>query len=430
MAFFDFSPNDLREAGWAIVFHGEEDPAVVAAFQPLIEHRGSRIGNPELVKVFDYRDGESVQHWLARHKVSLGNVRPDRVPYYVLIVGSPERISFDFGLQLGLFYGVGRLHFDNPGGYRKYVESIIRYETSTTVLAGKEVLFFGTRHANDPATKYSSEFLLKPLADETGERNLFARVAKVARVEYKSKLISPPEATKSCLQSIFAPPPDRPSPPLLFVATHGVAWKKEDPRQRAEQGALVCQNYPGVGAGPLVPDHYFAASDLGPEAHVFGMVCFLFASYSLGTPAQEILPRGEKDQVADQPFVTALPQALLSHPNGGVLGVIGQTTRGWLSPQQQSTGGGGAEDKWTHLQPYENAITNILRGWPLGHALREFSSRYAALSAQLANLQEENLFGGTVSERELSKLVVERASMGGFALLGDPAAQLNTRALR
>ncbi|MGH9799635.1 MAG: hypothetical protein ACRD82_04660, partial [Blastocatellia bacterium] len=81
---------------------------------------------------------------------------------------------------------------------------------------------------------------------------------------------------------------------------------------------------------------------------------------------------------------------------------------------------------WAHLQPYENAISNILRGWPLGYALREFNDRYAALSAQMGTPTENR----AMSDRELSAMWLERASLGGFALFGDPAARLNTNSLR
>ena len=425
MAVFDFSPSDLHEAGWAIVFHNEEDEAVKSALQPLIEHRRKQISDPELVKVLDYRNGESAREWLARHKVDFGYLRPDHLPYYLLMVGSPERMPFQFSQTLSLFYGIGRLHFDEVENYRRYVESLIRYDNSTSAVTEKNVVFFGPDIENDRATKFSVEQILKPLADE---KNFFARLAKVARVEYASRLIPPKEATKERLLSIFRPEGSQLPTSLLFAATHGVDLTPSKPEQRQIQGALLCQDYPGASPAGLKPEHFFAANDLPADARVFGMTCFLFASHSVGAPERENLPGGKEQIIADKPFFAALPQALLSHNRGSALGVIGLINRGWLP-----TSGFGEKDadtkpnRWAHLQPYENAISNILRGWPLGYALREFNDRYAAFSAQMAfNLDKS----GTLSDRDMAALWLERAFVEGLALFGDPAAKINTSLLQ
>ena len=49
----------------------------------------------------------------------------------------------------------------------------------------------------------------------------------------------------------------------------------------------------------------------------------------------------------------------------------------------------------------------------------------AVLSAQMADVKLERL-----SEREVSTLTAERASMEGYVLFGDPAARLNIRQLQ
>src|SRR4051794_7528896 len=50
---FDRDPKNIKEAGWCIVFHQAEDPAVKAALQPLIDHRRKQIGDDKVVKVLD-----------------------------------------------------------------------------------------------------------------------------------------------------------------------------------------------------------------------------------------------------------------------------------------------------------------------------------------------------------------------------------------
>jgi len=45
------------------VFHKDENPAVKAAFQPLVNHRRKKIANDNIVKELEYRDGETVPQW-------------------------------------------------------------------------------------------------------------------------------------------------------------------------------------------------------------------------------------------------------------------------------------------------------------------------------------------------------------------------------
>src|SRR5262245_46773154 len=52
-ALFDIDLTDIKQAGWAIVFHTAEDPAVEAALQPLIDHRRKQIGNDSIVKTLE-----------------------------------------------------------------------------------------------------------------------------------------------------------------------------------------------------------------------------------------------------------------------------------------------------------------------------------------------------------------------------------------
>ena len=108
---FSRDPVKLTESGWCVVFHEAEDPAVRAALAPLIEHRRRQIADDSIVKPeLEYRDGESVPDWLARYHVGIGVVDPTKIPLYVLLVGSPERIPFEFGHLLDVEYCVGRLH--------------------------------------------------------------------------------------------------------------------------------------------------------------------------------------------------------------------------------------------------------------------------------------------------------------------------------
>ena len=76
------------------------------------------------------------------------------------------------------------------------------------------------------------------------------------------------------------------------------------------------------------------------------------------------------------------------------------------------------------LLPFRNTIGRILKGEPVGYALKEFNQRYAALAASLNKTLEEISFGANVDEDELAAAWAERNDAEGYVLLGDPAVKL------
>jgi hypothetical protein len=400
----DVDPAVVKQAGWAIVFHKDEEATVKAALQPLIEHRLQRIANPGKVKVLEYRDGESRAQWLARHGVGAGNVEPTKVPYYLLLIGGPERIPFSLCHQLNVEYAAGCLHFESVGEYEQYARSVIDYETSQTIPNAKEMVFFASRHAADRATQLSADHLINPLADGSV-------------LGFEKKKIWGDAATKAALIDTLVATSGKP-PALLFTATHGVAWPSSDPRQPAMQGALLCQDWPAFT--PVRPEHYVAAADLPGTTRVHGMITFHFACYGAGTPSHDRFihkPGQPPLAIAEKSFLAALPKALLAHPNGGTLACIGHVERAWGYSIMTPKAG-------PQLLPFQNALGRIAKGQPVGHAMRDFSERYAALSTSLSSMLEQCGFGTYVSERELASAWIERNDAEGYLVLGDPAVCL------
>lgn len=424
---FDLDLEDPAQAGWAIIFHKDEDKKVKDALAPLIEHRRKRIGNDEIVKVLEYRDGESVTQWLARYKIAFGPVEPEKVPFYLLIVGDPQRIPFTFGHLLDAVYGVGRLSFETVDGYKKYVESVIDYEKGAKAPTSKEVVFWGPSNKNDRPTKLSSEYLIKPLAQGGGgKKSVIERASAKANVKFQARLIVPKDSTKENLLGVLSPGSGQKTPSLLFTASHGIGWPSGHADQLKAQGALLSQNFPGVGLGPLKPDHYLSAVDLPKDAKVHGLIAFHFACFSAGTPDRDRFsyqPGAPPPALAPKAFFSALPQALLSHPKGGALGVIGHVERAWQN--SIITAGAGPQ-----LLPFENTIGFILMGLPLGWALKEFNERYAVQSANLADVINKVNLGKVVSDGELAALWLERNDAEGYLLFGDPAVCLRKDALQ
>jgi hypothetical protein len=420
----DVDPESVEQAGWAVVYHTAEDAAVKAALEPLIDHRRSQIKNDSRVKVLDYRDGESRGDWLARHGIGAGTIEPTKVPYYILLVGSPERIPFSFCHQLDVEYAVGWLHFDAPDEYMRYVQSVIDYETATSVRNSKKAVFFATRHPFDRATQMSADQLVNPLADGSAQDGTSSSGPGVAqRWGFEAEKIWGDAAVKEALAAVFKPPTGAKRPSFLFTASHGMGWPIGHPNQQAGQGALLCQDWPGFGN--INSNHYFAASDIPADGSFHGLVTFHFACYGAGTPDRDRFihkPGAQPPAIAQKPLIAALPKSLLSHPNGGALAVIGHVERAW--GYSIATPGAGAQ-----LIPFQNAIGRILLGQPIGFAMKDFNERYAALATSLSSMLEEISFGTQVSNFELASAWIERNDAEGYIVVGDPAVKLRVSKL-
>ena len=165
---FDIDPSDPARAGWGVVFAADATPEVRAALEPLIEHRRAQVGDDERVAILEFDGSSTWADWLARHGVAPGNIDPTKVPYYLLLVGSPTRIPFRMQYLLDVEYCVGRLDFDDPLDYRRYADSVIAAESGSVAGRDRTVQFFGTRHRGDRATIMSANSLVSPLAEGDG----------------------------------------------------------------------------------------------------------------------------------------------------------------------------------------------------------------------------------------------------------------------
>jgi len=420
---FPKKPENLQDAGWAIVFHKEEDEAVKQALEPLIEHRRQQINNDKIVKVLEYRTDEGIADWLGRHEVKDSNVIPTKVPYYVLLIGSPEKIPFLFGYLLDADYAVGRLHFDTADGYKAYVSNLIEYETRSSLNNTKEVTFFAPRHNFDGATQLSADSLVNPLAD-----NMLEDLPKIADFGFASRKYRKETATKEQLSEILKST----HPSILFTASHGLEFPastndQEKQRQLNEQGALVCQNWPGFGA--IKPEHYFSAADIPAEAQLQGLITFHFACFGGGTPSRNRFVKFAQTfggattaTLAVQSFLAALPKALLSHPQGGALATIAHVERAWGCSFVDPKAG-------IQLLPFANAIAKILAGLPIGYAMDDFNRKYINLSAVLTS-KLEDLLNTPRSDEELAQDWLERNDAESYVVIGDPAVRLRVDLLQ
>lgn len=433
----DRDPAQLSETGWGVILPyakaGTPEEAagqqILEALAPLLTLRKAQVASDRRFQIFagerGYRAGESKQGYLARLGAAPGPANPDSgVPYYLLIVASPEAIPFHIQYQIDVQYAVGRLQFDTLDEYANYARTVVAAETGQLV-PRRELAFFGVANENDQATQLSHRLLVKPLAQSV--EGLFTAEGwsvqrwvdgTATRAALLARLLGP-EGTQGAGSASVAPA-------LLFTASHGVGFDAGDPRQERQQGALLCQDWPGPTATAVpIRDDYMLNADHIPEgADLGGMIAFHFACYGAGTPRWDEFPAkagGDRVAIATRPFVAALPRRMLGLRRGGALAVIGHIERAWPSSFAWGTGRRGAMA--SHVAVFESALLALLRGLPVGAALEYFNARYAELASDLTRYLEDTATGGR-DPFLLSDLWTANNDARGYAVIGDPAVRL------
>ena len=405
----DIDADDLAQAGWGwIAPPGGLGKDLRGALAPLLERRRAQAG--ERFRELEYRPGDSWLRFLGRQGAGPGQVNPGRLPYYLLIVASPQQIPFELQYQLDVQYAVGRLWFDSAAtadpaaACAAYVRGLLDCEDGA-VRRPRNADAFVVRNWDDPATAISLRHLGRPVARALQQRPEGWRLRTWSREE----------TTKARLVELLA------DSSLLFTAGHAVRFRPQDELHASDQGALLCYDWPGPEDWQrrIPPDWYFAARDVPDSADLRGLITLHFACYSAGSPRWDAFhhlePR-EPLRIAAEPFVAALPQRLLGHPNGGALGVIGHVDRAWEHGFQWQ----GAPQAET----FETALRELMKGRRLGHALESFGQRYADLARATAAPETPEGELGEPSPEEQAYLAMARNDARSYVLLGDPAARL------
>jgi hypothetical protein len=412
-------PTDLAQTGWGVIFAArdrDESGAVREALGELLALRKRQCGPRyrEYLGAQAYREGERADELLARLGVGPGPADPNKVPYYLLLVGDAEAIPYRFQYELDVQYGVGRIHFDTLAEYASYARSVALAEQGKVTLP-RRAAFFGTRNVDDRATRMSAAQLVAPLVDWMGRWSNRAPSSP----PWEIASISGEDATKRRLAGLLG---GAETPALLFTASHGMGFPSGDPRQLPHQGALLCQDWPGpvMWRKSIPQDFYLAGDDVGDDARIHGLVAFHFACYSGGTPQWDPFARargGAARQIAPRPLLARLPQRLLGHPNGGALAVIAHIERAMgFSFTWPGAGAQGAA--------FESTLQRLLQGHPVGSALEYFNMRYAELSTKLSNELDDVDNGATPDPLRLADLWTTNNDARGYALFGDPAVRL------
>jgi len=410
-------PTDLSQAGWAVVFPAAMDEkrraAIKEALKPLLDHRRAKAG--DLYRVFEgetgYQPPESKADFCKRQspEIKRGPARPEQMPFYVLLVGSPEEIPYEFQFQLDVMRGVGRLDFANDlEAYARYAQNVVAAESGAVKLPRKAA-FFSVRNSGDDATLISDCYLARPLLANLQQPKLQGEIP----LKFAWDLNLAPSGEKAELARLLSGKEQTPA--LLFTASHGMVFSSME-QQFREQGALLCQRW-SRGA-PLLRDDYFAAEDLG-NANLMGLVAMFFACFGLGTPRFDYFthPRAAaRMPIAPRNFTSALPNRMLRQ---GALAVIGHVDRAWghsfISPGDN-----------VEIEAFVTALRKLLNGDPIGLATDpSFNLKYADMTTTLSEvLQELQYNPGYLGDEELVRLWTANNDTRSYAVLGDPAVHI------
>jgi len=414
---YGIDPLCLGSSGWGVLFAQGESAAVRAALQPLLDWRREQANahKPWFRMYVDqdgYRTGMTKDAFLVAHGSAPGQpADPRYVPYYLLLVGGPDRIPFEFQYELGLQYAVGRIAFDTPEEYASYARSVVDAEQGK-MKRSRSAAFFGPSCPDDDATQQSSAHLITPLAASVRARE--------ENTDWDCAVSVGEYATKARLAALVGR-----GPALLFSATHGVGYPSGHPQQARNQGALLCQDWPGPvdHVGPLPPDFFFSGDDAGRQDGPAGLIAMHFACYGAGTPERDdfapVQAGSQAPRIAPAAMVAPLVRRMLGHPDGGALAVVGHVDRAW-----------GWSFAWpgtrqAQLGVFEDTLFRMMDGQPVGHAMEVFRTQHGELAAALT-MQLQAVANGMRVENaeELAGMWTAHNDARNYVIMGDPAVRL------
>lgn len=418
----DRNPHDLTQTGWGILVPRGMRESYLDALMPLLEWRTEQVGR-FWHKVYDRQDPMDFL-WRDLDDAP-GVISPWKVPYYILIVGGPERIPFEVQYALSINHAVGRIAFDNEGeedleAYTRWAQAVVKAEKYGVPSRSRRGTILSVENG-DQATRTLANHLVAPLEGRLQD----FMTDWPAKLAWEIDVRRGEAANKDGFRSVFG---GTDTPGLALVSAHGLFLQSQNRHQRLFQGAFCCQADKAAAPAQKI----FHAGDLMAQGEgsqpLHGLTAFLFSCYGAGTPEEDDFPQHtskglqveepqKPSRLAEQPFLAALPQQMLRQ---GALAVVGHVDRGWT-----------LSFAWTLAHRFTDGVTSLedslkqlFRGHRIGHALRPLHRRYTALAAHLADPLDRLRRGESPDLTRLALQWTAHHDARNFVLLGDPATYL------
>ena len=393
------NPKDIAQTGWGLIVHEDENPAVLEALDPLLNRRRAMAGKRFQTFTYLRHDTLDYRGFMNRHHITHTDVDPDNAPYYLLIVGPPDRIPFQFQYELGITHGVGRIDFEDPAQYQSYAENVCRTEKTQHTRPARFSLFGAE---NDELTELSSQKLVLPLQDKL--------IPLMPNWQCSSWVGD--KATKAQLHQLMG---GEETPALLFTAGHGVYFSKDKEKRINSQGSLICSDWPGHGI-PLEEAHYYGPQDVPLEADLRGTILFHFSCFTAGTPEfDNFLGPNKTKRHNSKPFVAPLPKRLLALENGP-LAIVGHVDSAFQYSFMW-------DRKLHEIDHFSDAFYKLANGFPIGAAMESFNRRFAIVGAVVAG----EIMNTGLNDTQKLRYWIAYHDARNYLILGDPALSIKVR---
>ncbi|WP_051505808.1 serine protease [Mesorhizobium sp. WSM2561] len=404
---------DLSQRGWGAIFPQNSQSNTGALLQKLLEHRRNGAGSKYLELA--YRPGETARQLLARYGADSGALDP--IPYYLLIVGSPEQIPYSMQYELAIDHAVGRIFFEQPEQYSAYADSVVHAETAT-YSGSATALIFGPTHENDITSEMGARWLLEPVT-----RSFEEEKQSWTSFDWSLTKLIGESATKSQLTGILR---SGKPPALLFIASHGLSFSKDDPRQKELAGAILCAEFAGRQA--ITEDMYFSALDSSAEIDLKGTIVFAFVGYSAGTPRFddfEEYPAERRRELANYDLMSKLPMRWLGIPDRrGALAFIGHVDTNWAFSIEPLKTGPTEPARYHVPSLFTQALRQLMNGYTVGLAMEGFRRRFALNVTLLVSELLPSSTDETVQPNAARRAAID---IRNYVIIGDPAVSSPAR---
>ena len=298
------NPNDLAEVGWSVIFHEGEDDGIRKALAPLLEHRRGMAGKRFRELVFRATDRANPRAFFERYRIGRDDVDPRIIPY-LLIVGSPEAIPFEFQYGLDLIPAVGRLYFKDVSSYSTYAENVVKNETSL-FSRSRSMTLLGAE--NDSLTEL-----------RTNKRTSFLAEKLAKKIEgWDFETVTGLDATKDRLKHLMG---GSQTSELLSSMGNAVFFRKDTETGYGNQGSLVISDRYRLWR-MLERKHYLSPDDVSESIGFRGKIDFCFDCYSGGTPEfDDFAGPGKASRLHEKTFVSPLAKPRLGYKRGLLAGI-------------------------------------------------------------------------------------------------------------